>query len=1648
MSNINSKLGIFQGKHYFDNLSERGYEKRLSPLKYQTVQGKNGSIALTDRKVNILTFFFKKVSIFVVRLFLAIFSKHHHWDNDKRLVKHLNKHLSTYFEKSQGISRKEFALSFADRKITNEPSLQVLKSIENIYNQLILRQSENPKLTNKLSLTKKAIEALKKTSYPGDGGRKNQRARNSRNQHNIGVSTHANKDQSVVSDTKLTKNNPELRSAEATKNKDPNVPSRTRLEKNNPDLRSAEATKNKDPKVPSRTRLAKNNPDLRSAEATKNKDPNVPSRTRLEKNNPDLRSAEATKNKDPKVPSRTRLAKNNPDLRSAEATKNKDPKVPSRTRLAKNNPDLRSAEATKNKDPNVPSRTRLAKNNPYFSDTYAEIKKNQMEKLSAEAKSDRNPLSDTDFENLNFELFFFSAKEMNGSSDSSLVARASKITNVFSRSKSDQVLRSMKNLPEKLSTIPHTLFAHDFTKPSNLNELARYLQMVVSFENNTARTRIDEETLAFIKEFKKKTEEVFSFVYQKAIKDALTTHSEFIKVFPKEYSSSHFDPSSGLTTLSIAQFKTARGLLQSRFGHLLRIIHTEEHRCQIAKLMQLIVLGPEVAEVAPPVSSCCFQIQEFAGKFDRGTPYPIESGKSFIHFFIEQKFAKVATEDAIFKDNLEGERGAVWQFGRDAFNSPCHLRVEGTKYSIAPSSDPLVQLPLFFPLMNKKYVAYLIENPDQAKLILEMRLKNPFFEKVKSLCGPEGKDDSPSLFFKSTFLKLLEKLKKTIEENPRYKEAYESIVDAGEIDPNLIDKLNGFTKDDIESLLRMKIVELILIHVQSRNLISTGLATTFATEYRSNVSGSSAIITAKVSDSETKFVDSAFEYIQFLTFGKFAITDPENGLEKEGITSIVPRDGLSIIEFNAELAVPSLGRIVLDGLNGTVKPSEITSDSIIEPRFSWETPDSVIQYFKEFNSTSNINPQLNVEIDPEKQLQEINATLLHIAKYLNEKSKLVRDEKNNFFVVSRAPHPSQASSSQSKSGISNESESETLEHFSEYLKTIPDLIFSLKQKKLIENKLSTVVTFLEKLRNPLFQVILSLDNIELGASVIKEKEWLLDNEPLTIYKESQQVGDKIQDIQTYIWDEIIPLLPKPKPGLFDFVHFSFFNSTNPEHIDWKVHNYEQVLTQLSTHLESIKKENGFTSLGSSNNSLHAAIDKIFTVLAPIKKTPAHYNQEYLLALRNTYKNGFVRNLRAAVELAEQCKNPSEEDLKYINIIHQICESLYTKINLESEALELVEKMNSAGEKNLTHSSGNAKILSDGSVDLTARSHVLHHNIINAGRGLKTPLVHQLLNSLRGTLTTFGFDPATQGNPLMKLYNLKISKEGLTKDVIGLGMGTPTKEGKRNYAEITSEFKGFLRSYKVQGKSHLYINNQNFLGKEADRCGKLMNLQESHEFAGTFFGITLSKNSSFYSTGGKNDSAREFKNELLAQVFDTALLKISGNYISPEVREVYSENTGIQLRNHSEVLCALIHQHLFGVEKVTLTEEERKLFIEVFYDHLEEMIIVGLNVNSFNISCKDAIDRGAASNAQLYARLALLNSVGAEGKKGIPITSAQAKKYDMLREARALMVRKRPIIDERHERATKTVTFMQANKEALSAIHNARALFDKTQVIAI
>lgn len=317
---------------------------------------------------------------------------------------------------------------------------------------------------------------------------------------------------------------------------------------------------------------------------------------------------------------------------------------------------------------------------------------------------------------------------------------------------------------------------------------------------------------------------------------------------------------------------------------------------------------------------------------------------------------------------------------------------------------------------------------------------------------------------------------------------------------------------------------------------------------------------------------------------------------------------------------------------------------------------------------------------------------------------------------------------------------------------------------------------------------------------------------------------------------------------------------------------------------------------------------------------------------------------------------------------------------------------------------------------------------------KAPLVATKFESFLGHMN-ISFDPHYKSNIPYVNYDIDVNE----KSVRCLRIGTPTIQTHPWSTRINPEFKAFLQAYKMVEKKHVYFSLQkgkssghfNSFGNEKTRTDAIKKLGEG-EFAGTLTVIVLDQDSSFYQQKGEHGSATMPSEEFI-ETFHRKMT--SGEdpsfFIPPSLMEEHTD-----FYDKMKSLMWQLHKTMHP-GKEALTVDERKDFIEIYYAAFELLVIKTLGVDSFNASCKDAIDRGGKNNALLLKVLQILTNKDQDKE------NAQALKTTGL--AASLLVRFRTVL-KKHERRKRLVDPMeklnipQTAEQFRKGFQNAEGLF--------
>lgn len=385
---------------------------------------------------------------------------------------------------------------------------------------------------------------------------------------------------------------------------------------------------------------------------------------------------------------------------------------------------------------------------------------------------------------------------------------------------------------------------------------------------------------------------------------------------------------------------------------------------------------------------------------------------------------------------------------------------------------------------------------------------------------------------------------------------------------------------------------------------------------------------------------------------------------------------------------------------------------------------------------------------------------------------------------------------------------------------------------------------------------------------------------------------------------------------------------------------------------------------------------IFTQLmerisSPDPHFPSSCIKLYELLTKSSTRHDYIRFIRALRKALIHTQPPAKDWLR------TICAALYTL-----DLTPLCQKI--------------LKLLKEHGSPLRAFSHLelfplTYQALFQCPQAFKQPPLARWIQILQSQLNC-NFDPLLQDNTPYLLASLQYDNK--IRQLLRLG--TPTKEGYfatlTKKVKIIPEFLALIEGMEKKGQKHLYINLQQrhkgtLFKEERFRNRAIESLAK--KYPATFSIISLPRNSAFYAQSISGDiRASDFKEELLKE--------------STEDTFFFSMPFPLEQR---KALIDATHITFFN-NKPFLNKSERRIFIEIFYLEIIDYLILELDVDSLNITCRDGIDRAGMTNALFYLwRLLKTNT----------LTFEEWETIEAILFAPALLVKKRPIRKRRFER---------------------------------
>lgn len=392
--------------------------------------------------------------------------------------------------------------------------------------------------------------------------------------------------------------------------------------------------------------------------------------------------------------------------------------------------------------------------------------------------------------------------------------------------------------------------------------------------------------------------------------------------------------------------------------------------------------------------------------------------------------------------------------------------------------------------------------------------------------------------------------------------------------------------------------------------------------------------------------------------------------------------------------------------------------------------------------------------------------------------------------------------------------------------------------------------------------------------------------------------------------------------------------------------------------------------------------------------------------------GFLREALQAEIYQKWIANPPKKSNKLaydlIDMIHNLCRALYAHLKGFQEVNEVIRNLiqeslvfnpNNEAEKVQTPN----EIWERLSSEYAAMSKLLKHH--PNGPLLK---VLQILEEE----TYHVFDPLIQHNIPNQLYDLYYQD----KRLIVLRIPAPIYQEFINKAIINDEFLGFLRSYAKGAvpRTHLLINLQDRTSwQEHFRCVALEDVQEHPEIENVLHVVTLAIDTDFYhqlTPYHQNNHAQLFKEQ-----FKELLLDENSGYFFPST--IKRKDLTLFIDKAFEKI-----HHTFFASKNVLTRENRLDFIEIFYILLQLKLVEWLQPDSLSLSCKDAIDIGAANSAELFSFLKLINNQ--------EWSDADWQYLNFMLYAPALLIRERIMLPDRFNRMLSALKVVENTRNEL------------------
>lgn len=303
----------------------------------------------------------------------------------------------------------------------------------------------------------------------------------------------------------------------------------------------------------------------------------------------------------------------------------------------------------------------------------------------------------------------------------------------------------------------------------------------------------------------------FDQMVEKATEIALELHQQLQKVFDKQ-APPHTDPETGMTTAQLSDLKIAFERSQQVFSCLHESALTPEQELKMARLVQMVLCGKEVATMRMPASPFCFEAQETVGETSPAATLGIPAETSPLQHFMQTVVKKGDMKSKIkenvvqfFKDVIE----------RDGYDFQCGDIVVAKKGEAGPDRK---DSPFLLEEVKTLFSQYLLQNPEQLTTLIDQHEKSPVLREVQKFYGVGENGARAEGFSLATLEAMLTSLNDAEPLPGASDGVLKRIIASATMEPEVLAELaskSGLSSVQIGDLLAGKVFELMVIMTQS-----------------------------------------------------------------------------------------------------------------------------------------------------------------------------------------------------------------------------------------------------------------------------------------------------------------------------------------------------------------------------------------------------------------------------------------------------------------------------------------------------------------------------------------------------------------------------------------------------------------------------------------------------------------------------------------------------------------------------------------------------------------------------------------------------------------------------------------------------------------